>query len=219
MQPDTAHLAPFLVPLLILVILVRRSLRERRVKVERLWLMPVLLVLVAGVAMCFSQAVSVNGGSIGGTITDSTGAVVPGAQITVQGLATGISRQVVSDSAGSYTVPSLLPGNYSVTVKASGLADYKLTSLALQVDQNVTVNAQLALPSSGEVVRVQGAAPIIDAQTMTVGQVIGQRTVQEMPKRRARFIGKPVAWRRRGGSWFSSAGPLCWRNRRPAGRR
>jgi hypothetical protein len=63
-QPDTAHLAPLLVPLLILVILVRRSLRERRVKVERLWLAPVLLVMVAGTTLYAAPPKSLMGGLV-----------------------------------------------------------------------------------------------------------------------------------------------------------
>jgi hypothetical protein len=99
-----------------------------------------------------------------------------------------VDRVVNSDSAGNYSVPSLLPGDYSVAVQAPGFAAYKLTSVSLSVDQNVTANVHLSLATMGEVVNVQGAAPIIDAQTMTVGQVIDQRTVQEMPLNGRHFL-------------------------------
>jgi hypothetical protein len=66
-------------------------------------------------------------------------------------------------------------------VQASGFAKYEMPSVTLPVDQDVTVDARLSVGSVGAVVQVQGAAPIIDDATMTVGQVIGQRTVQEMP--------------------------------------
>ncbi|HUA90913.1 MAG TPA: TonB-dependent receptor [Terracidiphilus sp.] len=126
--------------------------------------------------------------TLSGTVTDPTGAVVAGAQITVHGIATGLDRMVTSDSSGNYTVPSLLPGNYSVSVQAPGFSTYKLASLSLQVDQNVTANVHLSVAATGEVVNVQGAAPIIDAATMTVGQVIDQKTVQEMPLNGRHFL-------------------------------
>ena len=139
-----------------------------------------ILIAVAGHAQSTA--------TLSGNITDPSGAVVPGAQVTVHGIATGLDRVVTSDSAGNYTVPSLLPGNYSVSVQASGFSTYKLSSVSLQVDQTVTANVHLSVAAAGEVVKVQGAAPIIDAATMTVAQVIDQKTVQEMPLNGRHFL-------------------------------
>ncbi len=126
--------------------------------------------------------------TLSGAVTDPSGAVVPQARLTVHGLSTGVDRIVVSDSAGNYAVPSLQPGNYSVRVEAAGFAGYRLPSVTLQVDQNVTTNIRLGVASTGEVVQVEGAAPIIDAQTITVGQVIDQKTVQEIPLNGRHFL-------------------------------
>ena len=142
------------------------------------------IVLSTGTALSYAQSTA----TLAGTVTDPSGAVVPGTKITVHGIATGVDRVVTSDSAGSYTVPSLQPGNYSVSAQAAGFADYKLASLTLGVDQNVTANVKLGLASAGEVVQVQGAAPIVDAQTITVGQVIDQKTVQEIPLNGRHFL-------------------------------
>lgn len=95
---------------------------------------------------------------------------------------------MASDPAGIYTVPSLQPGNYSVSVHASGFAGYRLASVTLQVDQSVTANVKLGIASAGEVVQVQGAAPLVDAQTITVGQVIDQKTVQKIPLNGRHFL-------------------------------
>ncbi|HEY1580691.1 MAG TPA: TonB-dependent receptor [Terracidiphilus sp.] len=151
---------------------------------QKAFLILIIFLTLAGGSIAFAQSTA----TISGNVTDPSGAVVPQAQIKVHSLSTGTERIAVSDSSGDYTVPSLQPGNYSVTVNAAGFADYKIPSLALQVDQNVTANAHLALAATGEVVQVQGAAPIIDAQTMTQGQAIDQRTVQKIPLNGRHFL-------------------------------
>jgi hypothetical protein len=144
----------------------------------------IALILASGSAIAYSQSTA----TLSGTITDPSGAVVPQAQVTVHGLSTGVDRTAASDPAGSYTIPSLQPGNYSVSVQAAGFADYKLASVTLQVDQNVTANVKLGVASAGQVVQVQAAAPLIDAQTSTVGQVIDQTTVQKIPLNGRHFL-------------------------------
>lgn len=126
--------------------------------------------------------------SLSGTVTDPSGAVVPNARITVHNLSTGIDRTTQSDSAGAYSLASLQPGNYSVTVHAPSFAAYRVPSVTLLVDQSATVNARLAIASAGEVVNVQSTAPILEAQTITVGQSIDEKTVQEMPLNGRHFL-------------------------------
>lgn len=146
------------------------------------------LALSAIVLMAGAAARAQSTATVSGTVTDPSGAVVPQAQVTVRGISTGVTRAVGTDSSGSFSVPSLQPGAYKVTVHAQGFADYTIPSVTLQVDQNVTANVKLGLASAGEVVQVQGAAPILDAQTITVGQVIGQKTVQEIPLNGRHFL-------------------------------
>jgi hypothetical protein len=147
-------------------------------------ILSVIFLVIAGTIAAYSQSTA----TLSGTVTDPSGAVVPQAQVTVHNLSTSLDRQVTSDSAGNYTVPSLQPGNYAVTVRASGFADYKVASLTLQVDQNVTENVRLGVASAGEIVHVQGAAPILDAQTITMGQAIDQNTVQKIPLNGRHFL-------------------------------
>ncbi len=142
------------------------------------------LVFAGGSVLARAQSTA----TLSGTVTDPSGAVLPQAKITVHGLTTGVDRTAVSDSAGDYSVPSLQPGNYSVTVQAQGFADFKVASVTLEVDQSVTTNARLGVASAGEVVEVESAAPIIDAETITVGQVIDQKTVQEIPLNGRHFL-------------------------------
>lgn len=145
---------------------------------------PLALLLLLGTVPSLAQST----GTIAGTITDPTGAVIPGVQVTAHGNGTGIDRTVNTDSAGTYTIPSLQPGDYRVQVKASGFGLYTVPSLNLPVDQNVTVNAQLKLESAGATVQVDTAAALIDSQTITVGQVIDQQTVQQIPLNGRHFL-------------------------------
>jgi hypothetical protein len=142
------------------------------------------IIFVAGVAGGYAQSTA----TLSGRVTDPSGAVVPQARVTVRGLATGIDRVSTTDPEGNYTIASLQPGNYSVSVQATGFADYKLASVTLQVDQSVTVDVKLGVASTGEVVQVDAAASILDAATMTVGQVIDQTTVQQIPLNGRHFL-------------------------------
>lgn len=142
----------------------------------------VMAAASCGVAMAQSTA------TVAGTVTDPTGALVAGASVTVRSAGTGLERTVESDSAGNYVVPSLQPGTYRVEIKAPGFAAYTVETVKLDVDQHVTVNAKLGLSAAGETVEVQSAAPLIDAQTISVGQVIDQRTVQELPLNGRHFL-------------------------------
>src|SRR5580704_19678971 len=143
-----------------------------------------VVLLLVSVGTCFAQSTA----TLSGTVTDPSGAVVPGAQVTVHSLATGLDRHLVTDSAGLYVAPSLVPGDYQVQVKASGFAQYTVQKVTLDVDQRVTVNIPLALSTAGETIQVESNATQIETQTMTVGQVIDKNTVQELPLNGRHFL-------------------------------
>ena len=143
-----------------------------------------LSIVLAGIGLAHAQSTA----TVAGTVTDPSGAVVPHAQVTVHGNATGLDRVVTSDEQGGYTVPSLPPGNYRIEAVAPGFSRYIVQSVQLQVDQATTVNLQLALASAGEVVKVESTTPAIESQTITVGQVIDQRTVQQIPLNGRHFL-------------------------------
>lgn len=126
--------------------------------------------------------------TVTGTVTDATGAVVPNAAVQAVGLATGITRDAISDSAGIYLLPSLQPGDYKLVVKASGFGPYTVPKIQLDVDQKITINAQLKVDAAGQTVEVNSAATQIIADTVTVGTVLDQRTVQELPLNGRHFL-------------------------------
>ena len=145
----------------------------------RLSILIAFLALSAGAA--FAQTIT-------GTVTDPTGAVVPGAAVKVTGIATGTVRDSVSDSAGIYLVPSLLPGDYTITVQATGFGPYTVPKVQLDIDQRLTINVPLTINSQTQTVEVTSAAAQIVTDTITVGTVLDQRTVQELPLNGRHFL-------------------------------
>jgi hypothetical protein len=144
--------------------------------------LPVAMIACAGVAFAQSTA------TLSGTVKDPSGAVLPGATITVVAAATGAQRVVTSDSAGNYVVPSLQPGTYTVQAQAPGFGLFTVKSLVLQVDQAAALNISLSVASAGETIDVADGAPVIDAGSITVGQVIDKQTVQEIPLNGRHFL-------------------------------
>lgn len=141
-----------------------------------------------GLLSCTMQLSAQSTARLQGTVTDPSGAVVPGAKIEAQNLETDIGRNVVSDAAGNYSIPSLPPGPYKLQVTAAGFSQYVLNNMTLLVDQTSTINVKLNVSSTGEIVEVEGSAPLIDSQTVTVGQVINQQTVQNIPLNGRHFL-------------------------------
>src|SRR5216683_578456 len=142
-----------------------------------------LLVLLTGVA-AFAQTTA----SVIGTVTDPTGAAVVGASVTVKNAAQGIARSATTGSSGGYEVPALPPGVYSVQVTMKGFQSQQAKDLILSVSQNSVQNFSLAVASSSEVVTVEATAPLVETTTMTVGQSIDQKVVQEIPLNGRHFV-------------------------------
>jgi hypothetical protein len=143
-------------------------------------------VLFCAVLLVFASTDSSWGQStatLEGTVTDATGAVVPNAKIVVHNQATGEERNVESDSAGVYVVPSLPVGTYRVNVAAPGMQSMVANNIPLEVGRTVQQNFTLRVASSSEVVEVTGVASVVTSETVTVGSVIDQKTLQEIPVR------------------------------------
>lgn len=143
----------------------------------------VLMMVVAVGALGQSTA------TLSGVVTDPTGAVVPHATVVVHSLATGLDRTVMTDGAGLYAVSSLQPGDYKLQVSAAGFSTDTIEKVTVQVAQSLTVNPKLAVASAGETVQVESSsASQIEASTITVGEVIGRNTVQELPLNGRHFL-------------------------------
>jgi Carboxypeptidase regulatory-like domain len=135
-------------------------------------------VCIFGASMSWAQ---VSSGRIVGLVEDASGAVVVNAQITVQEVATGESRDVQTNQVGEFNVPFLKPGNYTVTASATGFKSKALTGIALAIDQTSNLRIQLEIGSSAERVEVTGAAPLVDSVTSSLGQVIENKQIIDLP--------------------------------------
>src|SRR5690349_372189 len=142
-----------------------------------------LLVMFVFAVGAFGQTTA----AIQGTVSDSSGAVVPGAKVTITG-PLGIFRETRTNSEGFYQVPALPPGVYVVKVEKEKFQIQQVKDLLLEVNKNTVQNFSLNVASSSQVVTVEATAPVIETTTVTVGQVINQRTVQDIPLNGRHFV-------------------------------
>lgn len=120
-------------------------------------------------------------GTLSGTVTDATGAAVPGCTITIVNTGTNASFPAVSNDAGYYTAPSLPVGGYTLTAEAKGFKKEVRSGITLQVDQHAEVNFQLEIGAAAESIEVHGDATLIDTSSATVGKVVENRRINDLP--------------------------------------
>jgi len=123
----------------------------------------------------------VDEGSITGTVQDSTGAVVPNAQVTLVNTDQNITLQTKTNSSGGYTFSPVRIGHYTVTATAKGFAKTTQQNLTVAIAQTLMVNIQLKLGAETETVTVTAAPPLMQTEEASVGQVISQESVNSLP--------------------------------------
>jgi len=137
----------------------------------------VLLAVFAGPA--FPQ--NAGAGTITGTLTDPSGAFVPGAAVTIRNTDTAIERRIESNEAGIYSAPFLPPGHYEVSAGKAGFASLVRKELTLQVGQTLTVNFSMTVQTSQTEVTVTGQADVVDTEKTENSQVISEGSVDHLP--------------------------------------
>ncbi|HUA60385.1 MAG TPA: carboxypeptidase-like regulatory domain-containing protein, partial [Verrucomicrobiae bacterium] len=120
-------------------------------------------------------------GAINGTVTDASGAAVPGADVTIRNTDTGIERKTLTTDAGDFTAAFLQPGRYEIQFGKAGFAKVFRKDLVLQVGQTLTVNIGLSLQAAQQEVTVTGAAPVVDAEKTENSQVVSDQAVTNLP--------------------------------------
>ncbi len=118
-----------------------------------------------------------------GVVTDPSGAVVPGAKVTLTNSATNVPRTEVTTGAGVYDFPDVLPGTYDLKVEARGFRAYEQTGVILQVSLPAAVDVRLQVGAVSQTVKVTGAPPPLNTTNATLGQTMGTTAVENLPIR------------------------------------
>ena len=118
---------------------------------------------------------------ITGTVTDSSGAVVPGASVTAKNEATGVSQTQNTTEAGLFAFPSVPVGSYTISVEASGFKTSQRTGNILEINTPLAVDMTLEPGQVSEVVTVQAGAEQIQTTNATIGNVVEQKAIEQLP--------------------------------------
>jgi hypothetical protein len=141
-------------------------------------------LIVASTAIAVAQ---IDTASIVGTVKDPSGAVVPGARVTVSNVATGESLTATTSDSGDYVFPYLRVGAYSVTVDSPNFKKAVRNGITLDVQDRKQVDFQMTLGGSSEKVEVTEEAPLIDTQTADVGHVVSGQQATDLPLNGRRY--------------------------------
>lgn len=145
--------------------------------------MKLLFVACVAVVVCAMPgwAQNITTGQVNGTVTDTTGAVVPGANITITNSATGIVHHVMTDGVGTYHITDLPPGAYTMDVVKAGFATQHIQAFTLIVGQTFQQNITLAIGQAEQTVSVNAAALLLNTESSHDQQLIGSQQIDNMP--------------------------------------
>jgi len=143
-----------------------------------IWILALLAMTVCANRPAVAQ---LDTGGITGTVTDPTGAVVPGAKVTLTNEATGVTILTSSTSTGTYSLNAVRPGTYTLQGEASGFQRFIDKGVEVHVQQTLTVDIQFATGTVSQQVTVTASAPLLQAENAAVGQTITTQTVNDLP--------------------------------------
>lgn len=139
-----------------------------------MFVLAALLFALSGLALAQTATIT-------GTVTDSSGALVPGATVTITNIDTNALRTVTADGRGNYVAPLLPVGMYRVEVDQPGFQKEVMSDITISTNETVRVDVRLTPGAVTQTVEVTGAAPIVQSENATVGDVINEQKVEEMP--------------------------------------
>ncbi|HXC42006.1 MAG TPA: carboxypeptidase-like regulatory domain-containing protein, partial [Candidatus Dormibacteraeota bacterium] len=141
-------------------------------------LLVTLGMIVSASVSLYSQSTY---GSIAGSVTDTSGASITDATVTLTNLGTQEKRTQSSGADGLYTFVNLFPGQYRVDVEKQGFKHFTQTAITVDVQQSTRVDAALQVGEVSQVVEVTSATPLLQAETSSLGTVVDQREANELP--------------------------------------
>ncbi|MDQ6698707.1 MAG: carboxypeptidase-like regulatory domain-containing protein [Acidobacteriota bacterium] len=120
-------------------------------------------------------------GSIVGTVTDASGALVAGASVTLRNVGTRETRTGQTDASGNYQFVNLVPGRYRVDIEQAGFRHLTRDEVVVEVQGTIRIDAALEVGEVGQVVEVRSETPLLQTETSSLGHVVQSRAVQQMP--------------------------------------
>jgi hypothetical protein len=148
---------------------------SHRLRVVILLVMPILLGVFPIASAQTSNA------TLQGTVTDSSGAVLPGVTVKLESPATGLLRDIATNTAGVYVFNFLPAGGYVITAELSGFKTTRHDQIRLEIGQNLELDLRMELGQLDEVVNVEATAPILDRSSPSIGTVIQSSQLKELP--------------------------------------
>jgi hypothetical protein len=150
-------------------------------KTIKVWMAVTLAWMALVIAFPTPILAQITAGRIGGTVTDTTGASVPGASVTVIDSATGISQTVKSGSSGDYLFQAVYPGVYTLKAQAPGFQQFIDNGIHVNTQNNTAIDVKLTVGTVDQKVTVTAAAPLLQTQDASVGQTVTGQEVNAMP--------------------------------------
>ena len=146
----------------------------------------ILIILLAATSLSLAQT-TIATGSIQGTVTDSSGAIVPGAKVGISNTATGQAVSTTTSGSGVYTSGALTPGPYEVRVEAKGFNTVHL-SVTVQISNTATGNVKLTVGAQSQVVEVQGSTVGVNTEQATIQGVLTAQQIESLPVNGRNFL-------------------------------
>ena len=142
------------------------------------WFLSLGVILCLACTSLFAQS---NNGRILGGVTDQSGGAVANAQVTVTNVGTNVSRDLISDDAGQYVAPNLIPGTYLVRVMISGFRTVERQNILVETGTDVRVDVQLVPGEVTQTVQVTEALPLVDTTSVTIGGTLSNQVISDLP--------------------------------------
>ena len=185
---------------------------SRGARLKRLLASAVALARLLLPRAATAQAVT---GTIFGTVTDNSGAVMPGVTVTVTNVDTSRGRTYVTDGNGEYTAPSIQTGTYKVGAELQGFKSVLVEGISVSVDQRVRVDAKLELGNMSETVEIVATTPLVQVSSSDLSTTVEEEQIKALPLNGRNFVSLtrtiPGVMRGIPGSNIDGAGSLAWR--------
>jgi hypothetical protein len=155
------------------------SKRTRGVRFRRA--MQVLGATMGLLLLCVPLYSQANFGRISGTVTDPSGGAISGARVTVLDVERGVSKALVTNDAGEYNAPNLVPGNYKVRAESRGFKIFERTNILLEVGKEVRVDATLQPGEQSQTITVTESIPLVEITNATLGGTLSTQDISDLP--------------------------------------